>query len=384
MKTIRFFTNIAPHYRKPLWMRLLKSNEIDINFYFGDPGKTGIKEIDFDSLDILEFNNRLIRIKNFWILNKIVFWQSGVIKNCLLKKMDVSIFTAEMNCISTWIAAIICRMRNIEVVFWGHGIYGNESKVKLFFRKLFYRLADKHLLYERRGKSLMLQNGFNPDKLYVIFNSLDYDLHLKLREKFELLNKADVFPFFGNPELPVLIFIGRLTPQKRVELVIEAVKLINADQVLFNLLIIGDGSERENLTERSKKGINNNWIHFTGGLYDENLICKYLYCSDLCVSPGNVGLTAIHSLSMGTPVATHNNFFNQMPEVESIIEGFNGFLFPENSIAIMRNKILDWVRMVKQRELIRLNCYKVVDEKYNPKNQLIIIQRILNSEKPTL
>ena len=54
-------------------------------------------------------------------------------------------------------------------------------------------------------------------------------------------------------------------------------------------------------------------------------LLKNLYFILHFVSPGNVGLTAIHSLSYGTPVLTHNNFNNQMPEVESIQPGFNGY-----------------------------------------------------------
>ena len=36
------------------------------------------------------------------------------------------------------------------------------------------------------------------------------------------------------------------------------------------------------------------------------IISKYLYYADICVSPGNVGLTAIHSLTYGTPVNSQN------------------------------------------------------------------------------
>ena len=53
----------------------------------------------------------------------------------------------------------------------------------------------------------------------------------------------------------------------------------------------------------------------------------------------NVGLTAIHSLSFGTPVLTHNNFDNQMPEVQAINEGENGGFFIENDLEDLIKKI---------------------------------------------
>ena len=179
MKNVIFFTNIASHYRSLLWLYLLKSNKFKIDINFGDPGKTGIKEINFKDESFTNLNDNIHRGKNFWLNKKIIIWQSNVFFKCLFGKLDVAIFTSDMYCLSTWIGALICRFRKIQIVFWGHGIYGNESKFKLFLRVLFYRLANKHLLCEKRGKSLMIENGFEPDKLFVIYNSLDYDSHLQ-------------------------------------------------------------------------------------------------------------------------------------------------------------------------------------------------------------
>ena len=151
-----------------------------------------------------------------------------------------------MYCISTWISAIICHLRK-KCNLWGHGLYGNESNLKLKFRKLFYKLADKQLVYERRAKRLLIKQGFDPNNLYVVFNSLDYDTQKTLRTKLSQLSKKDIFGFFKNPDLPVILFIGRLTQGKKIEILIQAVNAINKNNVKINLLIIGDGSERNNL-----------------------------------------------------------------------------------------------------------------------------------------
>ena len=49
-------------------------------------------------------------------------------------------------------------------------------------------------------------------------------------------------------------------------------------------------------------------IWFYGACYDESKLGELIFNADLCVSPGNVGLTAVHSMGYGTPVITHNNF----------------------------------------------------------------------------
>ena len=98
--------------------------------------------------------------------------------------------------------------------------------------------------------------------------------------------------------------------------------------------------------------------------------------SDLCISPGNVGLTAIQSLGYGTPVCTHNNFKNQMPEAESIIEGYNGTFFEENSLESLKNKIINW--NYSERDKIKENCLNTIKNKYNTNNQIEIFESHFN------
>lgn len=384
MKKIYLFTNIPSLYRKLLWKNLLANIHIDFHFFYGKNTCSGIQEIDFKTEEFAPFKGNLHFIKNIWIKSKVLIWQKGVIRQCVTDKADIVIFLGDMYCLSTWIAATICRLRKIEVVFWGHGIYGNEGKLKLIIRKAFYRLANKHLLYERRAKQLMINEGFKPDNLYVVFNSLDYDTQIKLRKQFHSLTKNMVFPFFANNSLPVLVFIGRLTVAKKLSLLIKAVNNINQNRTKVNLLFIGNGDESNNLENLGKKGITEKWLYFKGACYNEEEIGRYLYLSDLCVSPGNIGLTAIHSLSFGTPIATHNNSKNQGPESETIIDGYNGFYFKENDVKDLTTKIVNWISTTRDIETVRQHCYEIIDKYYNPNYQLSVFNRLIENIKPEL
>ena len=277
---------------------------------------------------------------------------------------------AEMNVISTWLAVIICKLRSTEIWFWGHGIYGNESKLKKFFRLSFLRLADKHLLYEKRAKKLLLENGFQKESLEIIYNSLDYEIQKILFQKLEI-DRPTGLNHFKN-DYPTLLFIGRLTKQKKLELLISAVNELEKSNYKVNLLIVGKGNQREYLMKLLKKLQLNNF-YFYGPLYDENKLSNLIYNSDLCVSPGNIGLTAIHSLSYGTAIASHDNFNNQMPEVESIIQGVNGFLFSEGDPVDLAIKIKSFLKVKRDKKKIR----QIVDEKYNPYFQKRIFDKLI-------
>ena len=116
---------------------------------------------------------------------------------------------------------------------------------------------------------------------------------------------------------------------------------------------------------------------FYGACYDELENATLLYNADLCVSPGNVGLTAMHALTFGTPVITHNNFPMQMPEYEAVINGKTGMFFSYNDVNNLAQTINKWMTTSKSRDEIRESCYNVIDDKYNPHKQIDILLKTL-------
>jgi glycosyltransferase involved in cell wall biosynthesis len=205
-----------------------------------------------------------------------------------------------------------------------------------------------------------------------------------VKGEYKKLSKNTVYSFFKNTDLPVLVFIGRLTAIKKLDLLFHAVHLLSEQNLKTNLVIIGDGPERENLEILRKNFHAEEYIYFTGASYNELEVGRYLFKADLCISPGNIGLTAIHSLSYGTPICTHNNFNNQMPEAEAIIEGYNGFYFNENDLTDLVKNVKCWLTNNKDREIVRNRCYRIIDQFYNPNYQLKVFNQLINNQDPEL
>jgi glycosyltransferase involved in cell wall biosynthesis len=317
-------------------------------------------------MEVFELHGFKRYFRNVFISNTPFIWQTGVF-NLIFKKYEFYILTGEIAIISNWFILFFAKLLNKKVLLWSHGLYGNESKLMYFFAKLFYGLSYKVLLYGNYSKNILESIGVNAEKLEVIYNSVNYfETKEKLRDAFSSNIYIDQFKNHN----PVIIFIGRLQKDKKIELLIDALELLKMSDINYNLVLIG-----ENL-DYDFQEINLNIWEF-GPCFDEETICNLFYNSDLCVSPGNVGLTAIHALSYGTPVITHDNPKNQMPEFESIIEGFSGSFFHENSSADLALKIKNWINLNKDRNVVRANCFSVIDNKYNPQNQLQILKGIL-------
>lgn len=314
MNKVIYFTNIFPNYRKNIWDKLLDQKVFDLKIFFDKKSFNGIKSLSPDQLPY--HKNKLLYLKNYSAFG-IVYWQSRVIKECILSSFDKVIFLGEMNILSTWIACVVCKLKKKEIIFWTHGIYGKEGRIKSWLRLLFYKLADTFFVYENRAKDLMIRKGFNKDIIHVVYNSLDFELQLQIFNQLEKKNQSTQLQLFRN-NLPTLFFIGRLTINKKIDQLINASIILNKKNPSFNLLIIGSGPIKKKLEKLAKPILKKGLCHFHGAVFEEIKIAELIYHSDLCVSPGNVGLTAIHSMSYGVPVATHDNFNNQMPEAEAI------------------------------------------------------------------
>ena len=370
-KSCAIFTNIAPLYSKLLWYELASSLNVDYYFYSSKKGFSGIETLDIHESKFISAKGRLnwYFIKNLYIKNYL-FYQTGVIMKCLRTDYDAYILSGEMYIISNWIAAIICKMRGKTLFFWGHGLYGNENRFKKIFRLLFYKIADYHLVYGNRSKKLLIESGFEPGNIFVVYNSLDFKLHRKLfneKNVEELLHlKVKLFPV--NPELPVVMFIGRLTKEKKLDYLLNAVSLSKKKDCNYNCLIVGGGEEMDHLNKLSEAlGINES-VCFFGPCYDEAVNARLIMLAECCVSPGNVGLTGIHSLSLGTPVITHNNLNNQMPEVEAVIEGKTGSYFIENNLEDLSGVINNMISK-KMKSVMELHCVEHIAEFWNPVKQ---------------
>ena len=173
-----------------------------------------------------------------------------------------------------------------------------------------------------------------------------------------------------------MIFIGRLTPIKRLDLLILALDLLHKRGSDYNLVFVGEGSEYTNLQRMIQEKDLSSRVWFYGSCYDETVNAELIYNADLCIAPGNVGLTAMHSMVYGTPVMTHNDKAWQMPEFEAISAGQTGDFFIRNNVEDMANKIDLWFEKNKDiRERIRRNCFNEIDTFWTPAYQMNILKQ---------
>jgi len=365
-----------PHYRMPVFRELLNSDKFRNYEFFA--GRNTIDEtIKSEEADARSIFNK---IRNLTLCG--LTFQSGLFPICRSSEYRHIIFLGDPHFVTTWIYAALARMFGKKVWFWTHGWLRLESGPKGWLRKFFYKLPHGLLLYGERAKSIGVKSGFEPNRLHVIYNSLDYDQQRAVRERLHsgsLSESLSVKAPTWLRDQPYFACIARLTYLCRFDLAIEALSRLKIDNGIdIGMVFIGDGQQRDALQELAvRRGVR---CWFTGAIYDEETIGRLLYNARAVVSPGKVGLTAMHSLAYGTPVISHNDFDKQMPEFEAIIPGKTGDFFAAGSAADLAMIMLRWINKARD-EGEREACYARIEERYTPQRQHDFIEFALRTQE---
>lgn len=341
--------------------------QMDCDFIFG-VDNTSVKRMDTsvlrNSKDVL---NKYLGGSNWYL-------QSGIAS--LTKDYKVIINDLGIFCLSAWKLLLLSKLRGQKIYNWDHGWYGRENFIKKVLKRMYFGLADGSFIYGDYAIRLMKENGFNGKKLFPIHNSLDYEKHVKLRDAVHV--KPIYKEHFGNGN-PVLIMIGRLNLRKNLNLLIEAIAKLKAQGEMYNVIFVGDGEDRDPIENLVEKLNVSDQVWFYGACYDEAMNAELIYNADMCVVPGDIGLTAIHSMTFGVPVVSHDYFPNQGPEFEVIKDGLTGSYFKHNDIDSLAITICNWFdKHISDREEVRQACYKEIRENWTPEYQLNILKQVIN------
>lgn len=359
----------APSYREPIYK--LMDEELDVDWYFCGNANRNLKMFDYS---ILKHCN--LTMKEHRICGPIVSYNG--IKKLNLQQYDVIICAGVIRSLSEWwlLQKMGKGMKRPKIYLWTHGWYGKETAIQKMIKKFFFRKVDGFFLYGDYARNEMLKEGFDAKKLHVIKNSLDYDKQLELRRS---ISPSTIFHNHFKNNNPTIIFIGRLTPVKKLDLLVKAVGLLKAKGENYNIALIGDGEMREEISSVVNEYDLTSFVWFYGSCFDEKINAELVYNADLCVAPGNIGLTAMHVMMFGCPAISHNDFKWQMPEFESIIPGKTGDFFEKENVENLARCISNWFASKGcSRDEVRKACYKEIDEHWNPHYQLNVIKKTLD------
>jgi glycosyltransferase involved in cell wall biosynthesis len=360
-----------PHYRAPVLRELATSGRYAYRFWGSHAPFLGIEPFRGDDV---------VTVRPLRVTAKGVRWVLKDYAPLLLdRSSDAIIILGNPNMAASWMLALAGRLTGRKVLFWTHGWLRPEGWLKRRMRNIYYRLAHRVLVYGERAKTIGEAAGFRPDNIKVVYNSVDFDAAQAACRTFEAGICEDALrpqSAFAVPGRPLLICTARLTAACRFDLLFEAAGILARRQQPVNILLIGDGPERPLLEALARDlGID---VRFHGACHDEAMLATMIYHADVTVSPGKVGLTAIHSLGYGTPVITHGDLDAQMPEVEAIRPGVTGAFSERGNAGALATAITGWLSNGRPRAEIRVACRASIADSWTPRSQRKCIEDALD------
>ncbi|NVP18025.1 glycosyltransferase family 4 protein [Candidatus Gracilibacteria bacterium] len=254
--------------------------DIGINWKKSDLGGFLNVITSFEQEDNLEknekiiFENEIIGYKKDYIINLVIpsfeiinnfpiykFWDKKTrfifkyLKLYLQENKNIRVITHTRFFLPSLFGGIFARKNNLKWIHIEHGSdyvkLSSKLKTRLsiiydkIFGKWIFKKADNILAISEACKNFINKEFIDRD-VNVFYRGLDIPEIIK--EKEDLKEKLDI----------KLVFIGRLVSLKGVDYLIESYKELN---IKNELIIIGDGEEKQNL-EKLSKGFNVKFLGF--------------------------------------------------------------------------------------------------------------------------
>jgi glycosyltransferase involved in cell wall biosynthesis len=195
--------------------------------------------------------------------------------------------------------------------YWQHYLGGLGGKIGAITEWLAMKMPNVVISNSNHTTKRLLQAGM---KKQIVTVPLGVDVET-------------LFAVAPHEQKSDVIFAGRLLPNKNVQLLIQAVKLVKRTKPDVRCLIVGNGPERTRLEQLVAELKLENNITFYNFLEDHNELYALMKSSKMFVLPSvreGFSLVSIEANACGIPVITTSHEHNAAREL--IIEGRNGYL----------------------------------------------------------
>ena len=264
-------------------------------------------------------------------------------------RFDAVVLTWNVRLLELIPAFLACRARGTASVLWGHGYSKSDSVMRRALRRQMVSLADATLLYGRMEQERLRAAGYK--RTFVAPNAIDQSAIAAATVEWTA-DKARLRSWQkerGIQDGRLVVFISRIEPDKRVDLLLEAFRIAQQQDPGLRLAIIGGGSGLEAARAYAAElGIASSTT-FTGPIYEERDIAPWCLSAGCFAYPEAIGLSIQHAFGYGLPVVTSDCLASHNPEIEALESGVNGLFYEHGNPMSFASNIVDLLSGNRQR-----------------------------------
>ena len=279
---------VLPLYRKTIYERLERRLDGGLGIFTGvSPNTHGVVVSD----ELAVTDNTTVPNRHFLGGPLEVIWQSGFTDWLKDFRPDVAIVSGNARLFSTKGGVRWLKSQGVPVVGWGLGtlMMGPYLRgLRTAMRKRLLHTFDGLIAYSSKAKEQYIELGVDPDRISIAYNAI------APRPNHAAPDRAQSFEDGGR-----LLFVGRLYPGKRLDLLFEAVASLG-ERFSPSIDIVGDGPGLEATRALAEDRLPGR-VTFHGALYGDALDAAFR-AADLFVLPGMGGLAIQEAMSWGLPI----------------------------------------------------------------------------------
>lgn len=297
-------TAIPTPYRDPFWNELARLPEIDLTVYYCSAGKADRPWKDDWRRD---YECKILPGRNLLAWrgpDASCFWNPGIVRSLAGGNFD-AVIVGGYNHLTMWATMLLCVWRKIPFYLMSEShLRCRRSRWKSWFKRPFLRWIVSHaagmLPTGALAAEFLATYGACPSRMTLVPNVPDLE---RLRHDAARLREENEFP--GPPGFagrPLALFVGRLIPKKRAELLIRALHGMQGGAEAV-LVIVGDGPQRKEL-ERLVENLGlQSRVHFAGFVQPDEVLRWYAFARVMVVPSSETWSVAVlEALAAGVPV----------------------------------------------------------------------------------
>ncbi|MEV4920981.1 glycosyltransferase [Streptomyces tirandamycinicus] len=227
--------------------------------------------------------------------------------------------------------------RSPRVAFWGHGrTYTRpSSRLGARLKDTLSRQGAWFFAYTEGGATHLASRGFPQERITVVRNSADTRELAAHRERAEQPGTAEhaeaqaLRQRYGLVPGRTALFLGGLDRPKRIPFLLDSANRIAGRLPGFRLLVAGDGIEQGLVAEAASRP--GRPVVAVGRATGRSAALLGAV-SDVMLMPGRVGLCAVDSFALRTPIIT-TDWRWHAPEFEYLVDGRNAAITPDHPAA---------------------------------------------------
>jgi len=234
--------------------------------------------------------------------------------------------------------------------------------------KFLMKYADVLICPSEEVKRELINYGFAKRKVVKIPNGVDITLFHPVID----LQKENLRRRFNLPSRPIVIYVGRLESGKGLAVLLKAWQRVIKVKEGSYLLVVGDGSQKDNLINLAKELKITDSIRFTGQVDNVN---EYLQISTIFIFPSfaeGMSNSLLEAMSCGIPVVASDIQENR----EVIQDGINGLLFQAGNMARIEEQLGLLIKAPELRRKLAEKARQTIVENYDMK---LIVEKYINS-----